>query len=212
MYCYPDGSTFCFSCRRGNKTSIYVPKIEQASEEDAVVLPPDCNQSYDIKAIDWFAKYDLSVEDMIRHGLLWNDARQQLIFPFYDDKQKLLAWQARNFSPNAKAKAFTKGDIKKLFPIYHGTDDIVLVEDCVSAIKIHRYALLSSMPLLGSGININKLPYLVKKYKNIYVWLDSNMFSNAQTIARQISMLGGSGFVVFTEKDPKSCDVLDILT
>jgi DNA primase len=212
MYCYPDGSTFCFSCRKGNRTTKFVPKIEEASEEDAVVLPPECSQDFDKRAIAWVSKASLTVEDMIKHGLLWNEAKQQLIFPFYDENAKILAWQARNFSPNAKAKVFTKGDIKKLFPIYHGANDLVLVEDCLSAIKVNKHTQLSSMPLLGSGISKAKLPYLTKKYEHIYVWLDSNMLSSAQNIATQIRMLGGSSSVVFTEKDPKYCDVLDILS
>lgn len=211
MYVYPDNSTFCFSCRFSNKSSKYTPNVVRETEDEKLELPTGCTQDYDERAVWWFVKYGLDVEDMIKHGLLWYDIREQLIFPFYDGSGTLVAWQARNFNPRSKAKAFTKGNIKEIFPIYKGNDKLVLVEDCVSAIKVNKYAGLSTMPLLGSGLSKNKLPTLINNYKHIYVWLDSNMLHNAKQIANQVSIIGGSSSVIFTERDPKECDITDVL-
>jgi hypothetical protein len=205
---YSDGGSFCFSCRRSNKSKEYTPV--EALEEETLTLPPGLTQEFGIEAVEWFKRYDLDVNDMLKHGLMWHEKRKQLVFPFYN-KEKLACYQARNFSPTAKSKSYTKGSFNSIYPVYEGTiDTLVLVEDPTSAIKVHKYTGLSTMPCLGSGISKDRLAHLAKSYKTILVWLDSNMLHSAMKIASQLTMLGCTSKPIFTMKDPKECSIVQI--
>lgn len=207
MYVYPDGSNFCFSCRTGDKTLEFKPQALEEPDDDILTLPPGCTQDYAEEAVEWFSKCDLGVEDMMVAKVVWCERSKQLIFPWYDDFGNLLAYQARNFSPTAKAKAYTKGDVKSLLPIYREQGDtVVLVEDPLSAIKVRKYSGLSSMPLLGNTISNNKLAYLAKFYNHILVWLDSDMLHKSMEIVSRLNCLGTRANTIYTEKDPKHCN------
>ena len=205
---YSDGGWFCFACRKSSKSNQYTPV--EAVEEDTLALPPGCTQDFGTEAVDWFKRYDLDVQDMVRHKLLWHEKRKQLVFSYYEN-DKLMCYQARNFSPTAKAKSYTKGSLKSCYPVYVGTSDtLVLVEDPASAIKVNKYAGLSTMPCLGSGIAKDRLAYLAQKYRKIYVWLDSNMLHSSMNIVAQLTMLGCESEPIFTMKDPKECSIVQI--
>jgi hypothetical protein len=78
---------------------------------------------------------------------------------------------------------------------------LVLVEDSLSAIKVGRQA--PCEPLFGSSISLSKLIRLVKPFKHIFVWLDSDKLHAARQIAEQIGLLGKPAHVIYTELDPK---------
>jgi len=205
---YSDGGSFCFSCRKSNRSREYKPV--EAIEEDTLALPPGCTQDFGVEAVEWFKRYDLDVNDMLKHGLLWHEKRKQLVFPYYESG-KLACFQARNFSEHAKAKSYTKGSFNGVYPVYEGLSDVlVLVEDPTSAIKVHKYTGLSTMPCLGSGIAKDRLAVLARRFKTIFVWLDSNMLHSAMKIAAQLTILGCSSKPIFTMKDPKECSISQI--
>lgn len=224
---YSDGAGFCFSCRKLTKGTIsgYAYQALHNNEDDetlqqqAVSLPSDASHHYSKGAVEWLQKYHVDVTTAIQNGLLYSQYRDQLIFPFYaEDTKTLLAYQARNLSATTKAKRyFTQGDINALLPIYYsscinvsiGTTQseetkrfLVLVEDCVSAIRLKGIG-CSSMPLLGSGISRLKLTRLRPFYDVLEVWLDSNMWHKAQSIVKQAQMLGFKARAVYSTEDPK---------
>jgi len=161
---YEDGSTYCFSHGRSTKQASISPFVTASrQQEDAEmlrfpVLPEDATQDYPIQALAWTKKYEIGVELLLRNKVYYSGARNQVIFSFVDGEGKVLAYQARNLSPLSKAKRyFTQGDINSLLPIYRGpvsnTRKLVLVEDCLSAIKVASLADAGrdSMPCLGSS-------------------------------------------------------------
>lgn len=90
---------------------------------------------------------------------------------------------------------------------------LVLVEDCLSAIKIARQN--DSLALLTSGLSTHKINLLAKHFDTFLVWLDGNMFHKAQTIARKFQLLGKNATAIYTKEDPKchtNEEILDILT
>lgn len=87
---------------------------------------------------------------------------------------------------------------------------LVIVEDSLSAIKCARH--LDAVPLFGSSISNEKLVRITKEYKLIYVWLDSDKYSQAQLIAGRIKMLGKQSRVIYTELDPKYLDANHYVT
>ena len=202
-YVYPDGGSFCFSCRKVFGASKYVPKPLEEEKEKELTLPYGCTQSFGVEAVDWFKRYKLGVEDMLVHGLQWHEKRKQLFFPYYE-ANALVLFQTRNFHPEAKQKSYTKGSIKEVFPINMGVvDSMVLVEDPVSAIKVLKHTGINTMPLLGSDLDKNRLVVVAQRYKQVFVWLDSNMLHKANRIAQRIELIGGNATVVYTKDDPK---------
>ena len=223
---YEDGSQFCFSCRKptSSKVSGYVASSlrPDAEEETKVVLPSDVTQNYPEHAVAWCNKYDITVEQMLQNNMVYSKWKDQLIFTWYDDSNKLLAYQARNLNAVSKAKRYyTCGDVNSLLPIYHcrhplpdgvNSRRLVLVEDCLSAIKVaHTEALgADAMPLLGSGISRTKLTRLRPFYDVLDVFLDPDMWHKSLNIVKQAQLLGFRTRPVQAECDPKELSYNDL--
>lgn len=216
---YDDGGSFCFSCRKPGGATITPYALAREETDDTIKLPFDFCQEFHKDAVDWVGKYGLTVADLLNSNNRcgYSAERHQLIYYWEDDKHNILAYQARNLgNVDKKKRYFTKGDIESLLPIYSyypRCNSLVLVEDCLSAIKcmspltgLQRDA----MPLLGSGISLRKLARLRPFYDVLYVFLDPNMFKNSVSIANQAQMLGFKTHVVHTDKDPKECQYLEL--
>lgn len=225
---YSDGSSFCFSCRKptGSRISPYVSELlgqkTQQSSETRVSLPHDASTNYSTSAVDWLSKYGITVEQALQNGLVYSKAKDQLLFTWFDENKQLLAYQARNLNAVSKAKRYyTCGDVNNLLPIYHcrsgsiNSRRLVLVEDCLSAIKV-SYTNLSdasqqpsgcaSIPLLGSGISRQKLSRLRTFYDVLDVFLDPDMWHKSLSIVKQAQLLGFQARPIQSDRDPKEHD------
>ena len=78
---------------------------------------------------------------------------------------------------------------------------LVLVEDCLSAIKIARQE--PSYALLTSSLSLSKIERLASRFDAFTAWLDADMWHRATQIARRFELLGKPCNVVYTIKDPK---------
>ena len=221
---YSQGDSFCFSCRSVNsaKISPYVTQQAESEMQDKPVrYPSDATKHYSEGALAWCKKYEITVEQLLKETIYYSSARDQLIFGFEADG-KLLAYQARNLNPVSKAKRYyTCGDVNNLLPIYPcrypvpGTINnrrLVLVEDCLSAIKVAATEALGAdaMPLLGSGINLRKLTQLKRFYEVLEVFLDPDMWHKSLNIVKQAQMLGFQARAVQSDRDPKEHSTDDL--
>ena len=218
---YEDGSQFCFSCRKPTSSKVSPYALLHANSDSQmettkkVVLPEDANSNYSERAVSWAGKYEISVLQLLASGVVYSKKREQLIFTFTDELGELLAYQARNLNAVSKAKRYyTCGDVNNLLPIYHfrfplpnGSNHrrLVLVEDCLSAIKISYTEGLgaSAMPLLRSGINKNKLSKLRRSYDVLDVFLDPDMWHSSLEIAGRAQLLGFKARPIQADCDPK---------
>lgn len=205
---YNDGSEWCFGCGtpKSAKISPYVTESRDDNAEVDIRLPHDASHDYNDPGLSWLLKYELTIPELIKHNVYWSQIKQQVLFAFYESEGVLGAYQARNFSPGSKSKNYNKGDLSTILPIYHHNDHsqskvLVLVEDPVSAIKISRYS--DAMPCLGSSLPTSKINALARLYGAFLVWLDGNMYHNAQKIAMKFELLGSDATVVYTPNDPK---------
>jgi len=236
-YCFSHGR----STKQATISPYATLSREQAKEvESSVVvkLPEDATQDYPVQALAWTEKYGISVELLLRNKVYYSGARNQLIFSFVDGEGKVLAYQARNLSPLSKAKRyFTQGDVNGILPIYYNrvtdkhslslpngsqhipdteypkrTRYLVLVEDCLSAIKVASLIADStsekplgfdSMPCLGSSIPLRKLTQLRAFYDQITIFLDGDMYHHALRLERQAQMIGFKTKVIYSPLDPK---------
>jgi ribosomal protein L37E len=224
---YDDGSSFCFSCRSVNSAKISPYVTQNANKQNdeemlvkSVCYPSDVSQCYSEGALAWCKKYDITVEQLLQNNIYYSSARDQLIFGF-EAEGKLLAYQARNLNPVSKGKRYyTCGDVNELLPIYHcryplpdgvNSRRLVLVEDCLSAIKVASiFDELSqtplgsdSMPLLGSGISRAKLSRLRPFYDVLDVFLDPDMWDSSLQIAGRAQLLGFKVRPIQSDCDPK---------
>jgi len=199
--------------------------------KESLTLPSGCTQEYTKETIEWVGQFDLGVAECLRRNVYSEPFRKQTIFTFWSGdgrsqlggteehlrefKSKsskglpahLLLYQARNHSPLSKQRYFTKGNPNDCLPIYY-TDHpgrrssvLVVVEDCLSAIKIASTS--DCMPVLGSDLSPIKIKRLAGVYGAFLIWLDGNMFHKAQKIARKLQFLGCSAEAVYTDLDPK---------
>ena len=218
---YDDGSSFCFSCRTINsaKVSPYVTQNANKQDDEEVLIkavryPSDVSQHYSEGAVAWCQKYDINIEQLLQNNIYYSASRDQLIFGFEAEGQ-LLAYQARNLNPVSKSKRYyTCGDVNELLPIYHcrhplpdgvNSRRLVLVEDCLSAIKVSYVEGLGadSMPLLGSGISRTKLSRLRPFYDLLNVFLDPDMWHKSLSIVKQAQLLGFRARPIQSDRDPK---------
>lgn len=217
---WDDGSMWCWGCSF-YKPPIISPYAKKALEEDddyereeKVVLPSDWTQEFPQEAIEWFNKYDIYGHELIKNKVVWSPSKQQVIFTWYQDDGTLLAYNARNFWKEAKTKYYSKGNLNNLLPIYYYSKSskrsqvLVIVEDCLSAIKISRYT--DAMPALSSDVSLDKINRLARLYDTFLVWLDGDMYHKAQRISDRFLALGCNASTVYTPKDPKTYSNEDI--
>lgn len=206
---YDDGSKWCFGCH------YYIPpkhvsvaslgKVKNTLDTTCLPLPDDADIAFSEQAMEWLGQYGLSTTEIIRHNIVYSKSYDQIIYKFLDGEGRVIAWQARNLQKDRK-KYFTSGELNSLLPVYRCSsptfkDTVVLVEDCVSAIKISP--LSDSMPCLGSGVPRAKINRVARLYGTVLVWLDGNMYPNAVKIAKQFQLLGCKAEPIYTELDPK---------
>ena len=197
---YADGGSFCFGCSYTERATRYTPKSEVKKEYEK---PPERSSSFPPVAVAWIQQYGLSLEELLQRGCGWNVEREQLVFTFEGSE----CWQARNFRESARSRYFTQGDINDLIPIYSsGRNDgrLVVVEDCISAIKCARQC--DAMPILGSHVSLSKLHRLSKMFHTIYFWLDADKLKESRATCDRARLIGINAHVIYTEVDPKEVD------
>ncbi len=160
---YDDGHCVCWRC------GFYIPpdgvsrykrmasnggtQPEVSRERPCVVLPSDCDSYIPAVGRAWIGQYGITTHELIANRVMWSEKWEQLIFPFFDCYNNLVAWQGRSFNEEMKKKRkwFSQGDLHTLFhilPPRETYETIVLVEDVVSAIKLSRY--VPTMPVFTS--------------------------------------------------------------
>lgn len=212
---YEGGSSFCFSCRSPGKPSTSPYLVHYADTAEDITLPSDTAFNYSPACLAWVSKYGISTDELIKNKVYWSNEKQQLIFTFWGNPGELLCWQARNFAAWAKTKYYTRGKPEHLLPLFQPTGTVtrplVVVEDCISAIKISRYT--ASMPVLGSSLSpakLKRMAGLLEASMGILVWLDGNMYNKAQEMATRLQLLGVEARAVYTDLDPKEYTDIEI--
>lgn len=215
---YEDGSAWCFGCHYREKADrIPVFSAEKAVlEEDSVVsLPQDACNDFPPHVVTWLGKYNISVQEALKHGWKYSPYWDQLLFPFYKEGT-LTVLQARNFRAGAKTKYYNQGSPADVLPVFGacaGARTLVVVEDAVSAARIARQR--PSMPCLGSYLPASKIIALKGlKYEKLLVWLDSDKLAEAREIETKAKWIGLAARTIYTELDPKeySDDEINLLT
>jgi hypothetical protein len=205
---YDDNSTYCFSCKYSSRIwGFGKPVQRRAGVLGSNSINTDSfSRDFSAGAVDWITKY-ITLEQALRHNVKYNPERDQVVFTWPETD----FYQARNLNPESKVRYFTSGSHADILPIYYAKTSleskepgtiVVLVEDCLSSIKVAE-AGIDSMPLLSSSITKKKLARLSRLYSYCTVWLDHDKGLDSIKIARQANLLGLTSKVVHTDLDPK---------
>lgn len=214
---YSDGGSHCFGCGWHPRPTT-APYIQELNEQtEAKTTFPTFSHDLPQKGVEWAKSYGIEVQELLSCNVLGCSGRlgiPRLAFIFRDlDGNPILA-QARNLEAGAKPKYITYGKPNEVLPIYYfrsserRTDCLVLVEDCLSAIKLAR--ITDAMPCLASEVSPTKLKRLAGLYDAFLIWLDSDMYPKAQKMAHRLQLLGCKAHAVYTDLDPKCYEMKDI--
>lgn len=210
FYVYQDGHGHCFSCGYhdfGTKTIKNIKlKLEQVVSIDPTISMVKCNYELPKVALKWLKKYGISNYEISKHGLLWNNTTESLIFPIYNNN-KIVVTSERYFGNKIDhPKYLTQGNKTKYYKVIenNNSDIIVATEDWVSAIKVARAA--NAVPLLGTTIPVNWSISLARRFSALGVWLDSNKAPESLREANKASQYIPSKAIVGMVGDPKDYD------
>lgn len=224
---WPDGHAHCFACTyhewtengttgyMGNILEVENLKKNKMFEAPDLKLPDDATTNIDAVALIWLSKYDIEMTEVEQYKFHWSPSKKMLIFPFYANdyedhhvKGKLMGWQGRSFNPNSQMQYYKVGgfiDFYNVLNFEEGEgDELIIVEDFISAIKIARR--FTTMSLLGSQMSTPRMNGLKKWTKNLIFWLDEDKADKAGELVRTATMLGFHARYVITKHDPKAYD------
>lgn len=175
-------------------------------------LPPE--------AWAWFNKYEITENEVIANGIHWvDDFGGRIAIPISNEAEQLSGYQLRSLQetgPKYITQLFRRGSknnrFRKLCAPYNMQDPIsdnlcVVVEDALSAIKIHSIG-VSSIALLGSPA---KFPQelaleLEDRFEDLIIWLDPDKTKLYLKYVNELTSLYDFRYVSFIcgDKDPKA--------
>lgn len=219
---------YCFSCKYSRPIGD-LPKISRVEvAEDSVPykgLPVDYEVNH-MPAIyrEWLHTYDLY--DACVNLCGWSESLQRVVFPIYWEGQ-VKAYQARSLDKQPKwiGNSSTQPWGKKFPYIVCVTgsrkrQDLVIVEDILSAIKIGKY--FNVVALLGTSIHPKLRDFLSVRFKNTHIWLDNDTAGiESATKIKYVFGMSNKTRIITSERDPKFysyarileiCDGLQIAT
>lgn len=188
------------------------------------------------QAYAWLYQYEIDEDDFFDFNIGYSPKLERLIFPFYKD-DKLIAWQGRNvqtFNKNTNMYKSNK-DILKWYTEYKDKtntlyfkiskseislnknkisshwDNLILVEDLVSAIKVWRHYLCDTVAILNSTLRHKHIIDLnMRNYNHVYLWLDPDAYIKALQASHRFRSEGLSCSVVKSSTDPKEVPYNDM--
>lgn len=204
---YNDNHHYCFRCGHywnDIRSSIQnIGKQSTVSIRETINLPSDVSIDYPKIALDWIVSYELTIDDLHNHNVLWSNKTQRLIFPVWQSEQ-LVLFTGRYFGTDIKPKWLMKGDNKNVIHLINSyANNIVIVEDIISGIKISKLGKDYGVLVLFNSHNpIHKLKQLGNKYK-YYLWLDNDKSRDSIFFTREVVSHGLDIKSIFSDRDPK---------
>lgn len=157
---------------------------------------------WSIQALGWIGKAGLSTLEAEQWGMRYSPTAQRVYIPLIKEGD-IVGWLGRQIECEGQKYLLTKKD-DFLFHIDKGTDECIVVEDCLSAIRIGRQH--SVIALLGTALSDYAVGVITKRYKNYAIWLDND---NAKVKMKQVQAKNrldvfGNVRMIKTDEDPKA--------
>lgn len=205
---YSDGHSFCFACGHiehnihARIQNIKTRNIIQLDRD--IKLPSDCDINYPSKVIQYLNKFELLKDDLLEYNFLFSEKYNRLIYPIWDNEDRLIFWTGRYFGIDKKPKwlKYTAIDNYVHF-INKDAKVIFIVEDIFSAIKIVKANKdYGALVLFNSHNPIDKIKNL--KDKRFILWLDNDKFRESLMYIKEIKARYNLDIKTkVSERDPK---------
>jgi hypothetical protein len=208
---------YCFSCHKTKFKETPDTAVPEVKSYKQVELPGDFILTVPEIHAKWWRQYQ--IEDMVIkcHQLGWSETYKRIVIPVYNKwNDQLINWQGRAVFPNQSPKYTNVRGAEPYFFIantcwadqdadtWDGWNNIVLVEDVLSAIKVNRAAPVVAIAMLGTGSK--RIVKFLKELKprKVILWLDGDQAGQSGSIKlfRQLNKF----FTVeqiLTNEDPK---------
>lgn len=164
---YEDGFQ-CFSCGYAKRSNYDFKSHTKKVAKDVKIPPLITNPSkFPLKVLERLKEFHVTDELIYKYHICATEDIS-LFFPVIVDGV-VVKTQQRWFEPR---RDYAQGNFR-FKPIIDNDDDtIVLVEDCVSFIRVGEN--YSCCCLFGTSIDNENLKQLLSKYTNIIIWLDND--------------------------------------
>lgn len=214
-------------------------KIDQAVEREerlstfsppshVAKLPVDCvlanHESVPAEAKGFLNKYSIDETLVLKYTVQFSRVYDRIIFPIRkEDSGIIIGWAGRCYHDLSKEERIINKRPKWLTRKINPADDrifwskfnpyskgIVLVEDIISAIRVHEVTNVSTIALLTTSLPDTLLPRF--RGKTVVLWLDGDMQGKMFQYVRRLNTLGIKGKMIYSKADPKLLPVDDIKT
>ena len=220
----PDNSVlaYCHHCScsgiyRTKITNVHLRKKSHLVPKDPkdIRLPIDIVKDTTLwpsTAHGWLIKYGITKDEVKNNGIVYSPSLDRLLFPLYMDGD-YIGWQGRRLSDDEEQPKYITM-VDRLRPTGNcsqhrqpsGSDNAVIVEDILSAIKVQRQG-VDSIALLGSHPTPELINWIASRYKNIFILLDNDKPEVKKQQQRLNSLfkvlVEGEVKLVLTDRDPK---------
>jgi len=180
----------------------------------SIFLPKDFNQNIPPQGYKWLIQYGITPALIAKYGIGFSEYYNRVVLPVYRGND-LAYWQGRNVGKatqdNPKYLNVSCDREDTYFELWQNADDpegpIVLVEDILSAIRVHE-AGFNAISLLGTNLTEHLLAKLMSKTSNgkcyVVIWLDPDMRKKMIGFIPRFTSLGIPTRVeVSAQEDPK---------
>lgn len=180
-----------------------------AKAEGKIVLPWDFTLDIPQRQQLWLERW-LTTDEVKSNGIGYSHDMSRIIFPVYDMEGGLMYWQGRNTEgvkpkyknvrATGKSIFYASGDLESA--------SVVLVEAIISSIVVGRSQ--HAVALLGAYIDQSTVRFL-RRYEQVYVWLDPDKAAESIRMALHISRsIGIPCRPLLTKLKPKEYSVEEV--
>ena len=198
----------------------------------AISLPRDFQKlsndsNIPFEAQKWIFDAGLTKTEVEKYNFGWSPLYGRVIIPIYGNyfsgdrfDRSLIGWIGREIYTKTKIerqeknipKYITqkrKGTGRIYFSITAPIDSLVIVEDILSAIKVHKAVGFNVVALLNKHISV-ELYNKLRIFKT-HIWLDPDAKKEIIKTVQKMRSLGLRCYTVFSYKDPKNHTIDEII-
>lgn len=167
----------------------------------------------------WLYKAGLNAEAIGRLGAYFHAPTGRVVLPIYgdNDKREVVFWQARNpeypsGGPKYISSSVPRDRVHVLYRGAPGCTTVCLTEDILSAFKVGESGVADGYAVCGTALGAHTIALLIRLNVRVLLWFDPDAAGEeaANTITKQLRLVGLDPIRINTDKDPKHYSFAEI--
>jgi len=181
-----------------------VSKTFHRPPQDATENP----SQWSVGALQWIGRAGLTLAECQQFHMQYSTEAGRVFIPLLKEGD-IVGWLGRKIEAEGQKYLLSKKD-DFIFNIDNGGDTCIIVEDCLSAIRIGRN--YDVVALMGTALNDYVLNKLINRYKSYIIWLDNDnpIVKMKQVKAKNTLSTFGTTSMLKTANDPKEYTDLEL--